>query len=265
MLLEKFYTNPKIAKYCINVFKKHVDIDDNDMIIEPSAGSGVFIPYIKRISKQYAFYDIKPEHPDVIKHNFLTLKNDFQHPVHIIGNPPFGRKMSSAIKFIKKCDKLNAKSISFILPRSFKKDSIKKSVPLQYHLKHQIELPANSFNYHNKPFNIPTIFQIWVRKDKMRKKHTILYPNKYYQFTKDHGECDIVFRRVGYNTGAVNKCSKLYNKNSHYFIQLLHKDLDINKIISKLQKIQINKKSNIGSISVSKQYLIKKFNNIIKK
>ena len=265
MLLEKFYTNPKIAKYCMKLFKKYVDIDDNDMIIEPSAGSGVFIPYIKRISKNYAFYDIKPEHPEIIKHNFLTLKNDFQYPIHVVGNPPFGRKMSSVIKFIKKCDKLTAKSISFILPRSFKKPSIKKSVPLNYHLKYQVELPENSFNKRGIDFNIPCVFQIWIRKDRIRKKHTILYPNKYYRFTKDYNQCDIVFRRVGYNTGAVNRCSNVYNPNSHYFIKLLHKDLHINDIISKLQKIKINKKSNIGSISVSKQYLIKKFNNIIKK
>ena len=49
--------------------------------------------------------------------------------IHIIGNPPFGRQSSLAIKFIKKsaefCD-----SISFILPKSFKKDSLKKHFPL---------------------------------------------------------------------------------------------------------------------------------------
>ena len=67
----EFGVSISATRSTMKLFKKYVDIDDNDMIIEPSAGSGVFIPYIKRISKNYAFYDIKPEHPEIIKHNFL--------------------------------------------------------------------------------------------------------------------------------------------------------------------------------------------------
>jgi len=263
MLLEKFYTNPKIAAQCVNLVKKHVSVQSSDIIIEPSAGKGAFIPFIKKIANHHMFYDIKPDDENIIKQNFLTLKNNFKHPIHVIGNPPFGRKLSSAIKFIRKCDELKAKSISFILPRSFKKSSVKKSVPLHYHLKHQIELPNDSFIHHNKPFHIPTIFQIWIRKDKSRKKHKILYPNKFYKFTKDRNKCHIAVRRVGYNTGNVNKCSSAYNLNSHYFIEVLNEHFDIDNIISAIKQITINKKSNTGSISISKQFLIKKLNKII--
>ncbi|WP_396189529.1 hypothetical protein [Flavobacterium sp.] len=261
--MEKFYTNPLVAAQCVKLIKQHVDINPSDILIEPSAGNGAFIPHLKSISKNCMFYDIKPEHPDIIKQNFFNLKNNFKSSIHIIGNPPFGRKMSSAIKFIKKCDQLNVKSISFILPRSFKKLSVKKSVPLHYHLKYQIELPHNSFIYHNKPFEIPTVFQIWIRKEKLRKKHTILYPTEYYKFTKNLNECHIAFRRVGYNTGVVNSCSSSLNSNTHYFIKVLYTGFDIDNIISRIKKIKINKKSNTGSISISKQFLIKKLNDII--
>jgi hypothetical protein len=47
--------------------------------------------------------------------------------IHIIGNPPFGRQSSTAIKFIKKSC-LFCNSLSFILPKSFKKDSLKNKV-----------------------------------------------------------------------------------------------------------------------------------------
>ena len=56
-------------------------------------------------------------------HQLKNYKN-----IHIIGNPPFGRQSSLAIKFIKKscefCD-----TLSFILPKSFKKESLKKHFP----------------------------------------------------------------------------------------------------------------------------------------
>lgn len=262
MLLDKFYTNPDVAQYCVNLVKLHINIHKDDMIIEPSAGSGVFIPYIKNLCKHYTFYDIKPDHPGIKKQNFLTLKHVFDRPIHVIGNPPFGRKLSSAIKFIKKCDELRAKSISFILPRSFKKSSVKKSVPLHYHLKYQIDLPPYSFNRHNRPFDIPTVFQIWVYKNRLRKKHKILYPNNFYKFTNnDVG--DISIRRVGYNLGKSYKCSILHNPNSHYFIKL-NGNSNIDQTIHDLNKIKFNKHSNTGSLSMSKQFLISKLNQIIK-
>ena len=59
--------------------------------------------------------------------------------IHIIGNPPFGRQSSMAIKFIKKCCSF-ANSISFILPKSFKKDSMKKYFEKHYHLIYEMDL-----------------------------------------------------------------------------------------------------------------------------
>ena len=33
--LDKFYTNPDIVKICYDAIKKHLDINKNDLIIEP--------------------------------------------------------------------------------------------------------------------------------------------------------------------------------------------------------------------------------------
>ena len=64
---------------------------------------------------------------EISKQDYLQIE-EITHKkgkIHILGNPPFGRQSSLAIKFIKKssifCD-----TISFILPKSFKKDSMKK-------------------------------------------------------------------------------------------------------------------------------------------
>ena len=121
--IDKYYTNDEIVELCIYNIKKYLTIDDNDLIIEPSAGNGSFINHIKSLTDNYKFYDIEPENDEIIKQDYLILDiNEFKkfNKIHIIGNPPFGRQSSLAIKFIKKSCEF-CYSISFILPRSFKK------------------------------------------------------------------------------------------------------------------------------------------------
>ena len=69
-----------------------------------------------------------------------------------------------AIKFIKNAAEYSD-SISFILPKSFKKESLKKHFPLKYHLIYEYDLPKDSFLVDNKKHDVPCVFQIWERKD----------------------------------------------------------------------------------------------------
>ena len=86
------------------------------------------------LTKHYIFYDIEPENHEIIKQDYL-LYDDYHeikkmyNKIHVVGNPPFGRQSSLVIKFIKKSCEFS-ESISFILPRSFKKDSLKRGLPL---------------------------------------------------------------------------------------------------------------------------------------
>ena len=122
--IDKFYTKPNIAKLCTNALKKHIKINSTDLIIEPSAGNGAFIDELKMLTCEHRFYDIEPENEEIIKQDFLEFDysryKETYSKIHVIGNPPFGRQSSVAIKFIKKscefCD-----DCSFILPKSFKK------------------------------------------------------------------------------------------------------------------------------------------------
>lgn len=165
-IIDKFYTKNKIVDLCMENIKKYLTIEQNDVIIEPSAGNGAFINNIKNITSNYIFYDIEPEHSDIIKQDYLlintTIFNKY-NKIHIIGNPPFGRQSSTVIKFIKKSSNF-ADTISFILPKSFKKQSLQKYFPLNFHLIHEIILPINSFIISNKEHNVPCVFQIWLKK-----------------------------------------------------------------------------------------------------
>jgi hypothetical protein len=266
--IDKYYTNNKVAKLCYQHVKKHLKIKKSDMVIEPAAGKGVFIPFIKKLSHNWRFFDIKPEHLEIEKQNFLKYKGDSSRSLHIFGNPPFGRKSSTAIKFIKHCAALNASSISFILPRSFKKASFQKSFALQYHLLYQKELPEYSFIYNDKPYDVPCIFQIWEKRDYPRKKPVKEMPNGWYQFVK-RPDCTLAIRRVGFSVGHVRKCSQDDNENTNWFIKIMNGYITRHRMngnnasmLKKLNKIRFKKDTNTGAYSISKQDIIKKYNKI---
>ena len=265
--IDKFYTSPIIVNKCINFIKQKINVQEDDLCIEPSAGNGSFINGIKSLFKNYKFYDLEPENNEIIKQDYLeydynTINKKQNSKVHIIGNPPFGRQSSLAIKFIKKSAEYS-NSISFILPKSFKKDSLKKHFPLNFHLIHEFDLPKNSFIVDKKDYDVPCVFQIWIKKDTYRYTPKKLIPDK-YKFVKKEEEHDISFRRVGINAGDIDRETKNKSIESHYFIKF---DLELtDELFSNLTTIIYHCKNNTcGPKSISKQELIKEFNNYLTK
>ena len=261
--VDKFYTKNTVVDLCLDLVKKHITIDENDMIIEPSAGNGAFISGINSLSSHTLFYDIAPEHAAVKKQDYLlcdpsgfqTYKN-----IHVIGNPPFGRQSSSAIKFIKKsCEFCN--SISFILPKSFKKDSLKKTFPLNFHLVFEMDLPNNSFLVDGTEHNVSTVFQIWQKKDVERIVVEKVEPI-HFIFVEKLEFPDISFRRVGVNAGTIDTNSNEKSIQSHYFIKFTNKK-PTSQNIQSLKSIQFNHNNTVGPKSISKQELIKEFNKVL--
>jgi len=261
---DKYYTNNSIVDLCYNSIKKHTNINiDDDIVIEPSAGNGAFIDKIKLLCNNYKFYDILPDNNVIVKQDYLNLDvNQFKNfsNKHIIGNPPFGRQSTFAIKFIKKSCKF-ADTISFILPKSFKKDSLKKHFPLNFHLIHEQNLPENSFNVNGEIHNVPCIFQIWLKKSEKRLKPEKPDPIN-FKFVKKTDSPDISFRRVGVYAGKIDKSIEEKSIQSHYFIKF---DIPFNdEIFQKLQKINFDCRNNtVGPKSISKPELIKKYNPIL--
>ena len=259
---DKYYTTDSAVKICMDLFKKHIENTNNDLCIEPSAGNGSFINPIMEIFTKYKFYDIEPEDDKIIKQDYLELILPplKKGKIHIIGNPPFGRQSSLAIKFIKKscefCD-----SISFILPKSFKKDSLKKYFPLNFHLICEQDLPVNSFVIDKITHDVPCIFQIWIKKDHKRETVQKLIP-KNFSFVKKDKNPDISFRRVGIYAGKIDK-DKNKSEQSHYFIKF-DKGIFNDDLFKKLASILYESRNNtVGPRSISKQDIIKEFNILI--
>jgi hypothetical protein len=263
--IDKFYTRDNIVKICINSIKHYINIDINDLIIEPSAGNGSFIKEIKSLTNNFIFFDIEPDNEEIIKQDYLlfdydNIKNDF-NKIHIIGNPPFGRQSSLANKFIKKsCEFCN--SISFILPKSYKKDSLKKIFPLNFHLIFEIDLPEKSFLVDGLEYNVPCIFQIWEKNINNRFVNEKLEPLNFI-FVKKNENPDISFRRVGINAGLIDTKIDEKNIQSHYFIKFTN-GISINDNIMRLNSINYEFNNTVGPRSISKQELIVKFNPLLK-
>lgn len=258
---DKFYTSPKIVSKCIEKIKQNVTICADDLCIEPSAGNGSFIEGIQTLSSNSLFYDIKPENELIVEQDYL--KYDYSKltgNIHIIGNPPFGRQSSLAIQFIKLSCKF-ASSISFILPKSFKKDSLKKHFDLSFHLINEWDLPVNSFLVGEKEHDVPCVFQIWVKKENPRLVPKKLEPNG-FKFVKKEDAHDISFRRVGINAGDISRETADKSFQSHYFIKFSKKLTQ--SLYDKLEAIKYKTKENtVGPKSISKQELIKEFNKIV--
>lgn len=260
--IDKFYTSPEAVIECMNKIRDYIDISKSDIVIEPSAGNGAFISEIKSIADKVYFFDIDPDHNEITKQDFLNLNYEsfIGESVHVIGNPPFGRQSSMAIKFIKLCCKF-ATSISFILPKSFKKESMRKHFHTSFHLIHEMDIKSYSFLVNDIEYDVPCVFQIWIKKDIDRPPIEILAP-KCFSFVKKNNNPDISFRRVGVNAGNVSLDTESKSEQSHYFIKL-ETESPIENIVSLLQKISFDCNNTVGPKSISKQELIKEFNQVL--
>ena len=262
--IDKYYTKPDIVEQCINLIKQYLVISKNDLIIEPSAGNGAFISNIKKLSNHFKFYDLEPENDDIIKQNFLEFDyNDIKtkyKKIHIIGNPPFGRQASLAIKFIKRCCEFS-NTISFILPKSFKKDSMKKHFSNNFHLIFEVDLSEKSFLVNGIECDVPCIFQIWESKTELRAKVKKIDPLN-FKFVDKESSPDISFRRVGVNAGTIMTEIDDKSPQSHYFIKFTNNNM-IDDNIKKLKSITFEFNNTVGPKSISKPELIKEFNRLL--
>jgi hypothetical protein len=263
--IDKFYTTSAVALQCQALIQSHLSIGPSDLIIEPSAGNGVFLPIIKALTTNYRFYDIAPEHSEIHQQDYLNLATETfltNEKIHVVGNPPFGRQSSLAIKFIKKSSAF-CHSLSFILPKSFKKESLKKTFPPYFHLLSETDLPEKAFLVDGLEYSVPCIFQIWEKRTTTRVVSEKIEPVK-FTFVKQHEEPDISFRRVGVNAGVIDTVAlEQKSAQSHYFIKFAA-DVKIKPaLLAKLRALKFASDNTVGPRSISKQELSKEFNIVL--
>jgi hypothetical protein len=180
--------------------------------IEPSAGEGAFLTRVPGAIG----YDIDPKHPSIRQADFLTT--DLPVGCVVFGNPPFGRQGSLAKKFIGHASGA-ASVIGFILPRSFVKPSMQKAFPPSFHLVDELALPDSAFLVEGKPYSVPCVFQVWMKREVYRETAPGVVPEG-FSFVKQTDPYTLAFRRVGGTAGRCCLPSDSLKVQCHYFIRL---------------------------------------------
>jgi len=70
--LDKYYTKLEVVEITVSSFLKAVEVAENDLIVEPSAGDGSFIQPLRFVNCRKIFLDIAPENSLIIPGNFLS-------------------------------------------------------------------------------------------------------------------------------------------------------------------------------------------------
>lgn len=225
--LDKFYTIPTCSKKCIDKICELYDITKWDLIVEPSAGNGSFLNQIPSNNK--IGIDILPEQSNIIKQDFF----DYSPPsnktnILVIGNPPFGRVSSLAIKFFNYSAKW-ANVIAFIIPRTFRKISVQNKLDDMFHLVYDEEIPNNPCCFSPKMM-VKCCFQIWEKKETKRPFIDLPTTHTDWEFLKlgpndTNGQptppltADFAMRAYGGNIGEIKTegLNTLRPKSWHWF------------------------------------------------
>ena len=166
--LDQFYTAPEIAKMCYDkIWEKGFTKSNFDIFLEPSAGTGVFLklmPKSKRIG-----LDLAPKDPEIKVMDFFDWKPPENSSVITIGNPPFGKMSSLAIKFFNHAAEFS-EIIAFIVPLTFRKASVQDKLNLGFSCVRNMVLPKDAFLLDGTPYDVPCCFQIWQKSSGKRRK-----------------------------------------------------------------------------------------------
>lgn len=246
--LDQFYTKRSIAVECYAQFLDFLKVNqiEDTVFLEPSAGSGAFYSLLP--SNKLGI-DLEPKIDGVICHDFLTYpleRNDYL----TIGNPPFGKNSSLAVKFFNKCAE-HSKVIAFVLPKTFKKTSILKKLNKNFHLSYEYDLPDFSFEFDSKDYNVSSVFQIWAKLDTARIDTKSIVVHEDFLFTtKEKG--NFAIQRVGAAAGSVKENFSHVATASHYFISAPD---DVKNLFKKIDWTSV-KYNTAGNPSISKPELI---------
>jgi len=116
---DKYYTPDWLVEHTIKKAIEIIGKENITEIVEPGAGDGAFIESLKKAFPDilHRYYDLYPEHPDVIEQDYKKVRLTYKRGRMTIGNPPFGTSSCLWKAFCKKAA-TNSDYIAFISPAS---------------------------------------------------------------------------------------------------------------------------------------------------
>jgi len=224
---EQYFTPPHLAQNCLDLVGKHYRIDEFSLVVEPSAGTGVFfdrLPPANRIG-----IDIDPKHDGLLSADFLTWHPEpGQRKVLTIGNPPFGQRAAIAVDFLQHAATFSD-VVAFILPRSFRKYTFQNRVPRYFHLVDWFDCREFS-RPDGTTVEVNAVFQIWEKRPSPRGYIALRDTHPHFEMKHAHlsrtSEADLACLRRTYDfaipqVGANFRPRSVaqIDKGSHWFIK----------------------------------------------
>lgn len=259
-LNDQFYTKDGKAKLCVDALLQRYPETHSWLWVEPSAGKAAFLRALPS-SVQRVGIDIDPRDETVTQGDFLSWTPPNNQRCLVFGNPPFGRQSSLAKAFIKRAATF-ADIIAFILPRSFKKPSMNRAFPPNFHLEFTIELEPKSFEVNGKDYSVPCVFQIWRKKETERivEKPASETPVG-FSYRKSTESYHFVVRRVGGTAGKAAIPPGEFNPQCYYYISLPATQ-HLGEIVEKINK-HIFPSNTTGPRSLSKSEITRVLNEVV--
>lgn len=258
--LDKFYTLEAVAGQCMDFVKQTIG-SPTGLWIEPSAGAGIFLGMLPhpRIGM-----DVEPDsaNAEIVRQDFFSFAPAHKGPITTIGNPPFGRNASLALKFLNHaaCYSRKGDHICFVLPRTFEKQTMQAKVNRHLQLIDEMPMDAASFTHDGEPYEVPCCFQIWRRLgDTERRGHNPRFlTHAHFDIVSEEEAPHFAFQRVGANAGHVSDDGLSKSWKSHYFIRAR---IDVQTLKKRLTQIDWRnvRSQTAGNPSIGKRDLVEKY------
>lgn len=268
--LDKFYTRIPIAQMCIDMIESSHTITKFDLVVEPSAGNGSFFNLIEHPNK--VGIDISPECDGIMELDFFDYTpNIIDSNILVIGNPPFGRVSSIAVKFFNHAAKW-ADVIAFIIPKTFRKISIQNRLDTKFVLIKDIDIPDTPCSF-TPAMNVKCCFQIWKKSNVLRQIVNLPETHVDWNFLKlgpkDENNqptppigADFAIRAYGGKCGFIqtNGLENLRPKSWHW----IKSNIQISQLIQRFESLDYSKSLNTArQNSMGKKELIQLYINWI--
>ncbi len=260
-LLDQFYTSRPLAVRLVAVASSY--LPQATSWIEPSAGNGAFVDAVKENGLELGYaVDLYPARQDIEKSDFLQWlpDSDTDNEYASIGNPPFGKNASLAVKFFNHAATFSC-GIAMIFPRTFQKRGLQNRLDDRFTLVYEEVLASNSFVFEGQSVDVPCVFQVWKRLPAGQKRslHEIVRKHEDFSFV-DRQDADFAFQRVGVKAGAIKEASAPVAEASHLFIRATSRD-DVSALRERFSTLDWSefKHNTAGNPSIGKGEIVEAY------
>lgn len=228
--LDQFFTKEEVAAECVKELNSIYNINQFDLIIEPSAGTGSFTKSLFTTTEKISIeidQKLCEINPNYLHQSFFDYNPEINNrKILVIGNPPFGTQNKLSVDFFNHAANF-ADVIAFIIPRTWNKQSIHNRLNKKFILVKTIDLNKDCF-YGNKKTNVKCCFQIWKKSllDRVKEKKCISHKDwDFLPYIKSKNNlsppsnADFIILAYGCNSGQISMDLFKWRPKSVHFIK----------------------------------------------